>query len=79
MEYLGRRSFPAAQHGEIFTGGRRRLGSASRKEAAALEGKFWQPDGVDVVLLRVEPPPVAKCCLYSNTLSVPGGGSARDK
>ena len=30
-------------------------------------GEFWQPDGIVLIWLRVEPPPVAKCCLYSNT------------
>ena len=42
----------------------------SKKEAAAarvVHGKFGQRFARRGKWLRVEPPPVAKCCLYSNT------------
>ena len=67
----------------------------SKKEAAArvVHGKFGQRFARRGEWLRVEPPPVAKCCLYSNTqlsrvvaqpgtdgvLFVPGGATARDR
>ena len=51
----------------------------ARRQRLGFDEKFRQHFGKNGELLRFEPPPVAKCCLYRIMLSVPGRGSARDK